>query len=143
MFSKACEYGIKAMIFIAQSSEKEIRVSPKEITREIKTPVAFTAKIMQTLSREGLLDSTRGATGGFLLATSAKKITLAQIVSAIDGNKIFTGCGLGLEQCNALKPCPVHEKFAVVRNELSLMLHSTSLLELSEGVTKGLSFLTR
>ncbi|MDX5338917.1 MAG: Rrf2 family transcriptional regulator [Cyclobacteriaceae bacterium] len=143
MFSKACEYGIKSMIFIAQYSERESRVSLKEIAGEIKSPVAFTAKIMQILSREGLLDSSRGATGGFSLAKSAKKITLAQIVSAIDGDKVFTGCGLGLEQCNAIKPCPVHEKFAGIRDEISLMLHSTSLLELSEGVTKGLSFLTR
>ncbi len=143
MFSKACEYGIKAMIFITYFSEKGTRVSLKEIAGEIKTPVAFTAKIMQILSREGLLISTRGAAGGFLLATSADKITLAQIVSAIDGDQVFTGCGLGLEQCNALKPCPVHEKFAIVRDELALMLHSTSLMELSEGVTKGHSFLTR
>lgn len=143
MFSKACEYGIKAMILIAQYSAKNERVSLKEIAGEIKTPVAFTAKIMQIMSREGLLISARGAAGGFLLASSSENITLAQIVKAIDGDQVFTGCGLGLEQCNALKPCPVHDKFAKVRDELASMLHSTTLQELSEGVTKGLSFLTR
>lgn len=143
MFSKACEYGIKAMIFIAQCSEQNRRVALKEIAGEINSPVAFTAKIMQILSREGLLNSSKGAAGGFELSAPAAKITLAQIVSAIDGDQVFTGCGLGLDTCNPSKPCPVHDKFAAVRNQLSQMLRSTTLSELSMGVTKGLSFLTR
>lgn len=143
MFSKACEYGVKAMIFIAQNNEENSRVSLKEIAGEIKSPVAFTAKIMQILTREGLLISGRGAAGGFSLAAPAKKISLAQIVNAIDGNHVFTGCGLGLDKCDATKPCPVHDQFAVIRDDLARMLHSTNLLALSKGVNKGLSFLTR
>lgn len=143
MFSKACEYGIKAMIFIAQAGEGGRVVSLKEIAGEINSPVAFTAKILQTLSREGLLLSTKGAAGGFQLSSSPAKINLVRIVSAIDGNGVFTGCGLGLEKCNALKPCPVHFKFAKVRDELAEMLRTTDLEELSSGLKEGLSYLTR
>ncbi len=133
MFLKACEYGIRVMIFITQCSELGNRVSLKAIASEINSPVAFTAKIMQFLTRAGLLISSRGATGGFLLPAPANKITLTRIVSAIDGDEVFTGCRPGLEKCNALKPCPLHDKFAKVRNALASMLRSTPLSELSAG----------
>lgn len=143
MFSKACEYGIKAMIFIAQENEKPGRVSLKEIAGEINSPVAFTAKILQILSREGLLISSKGPTGGFNLAAPAEKVTLAQIVSAIDGDSIFTGCALGLQKCSGEKPCPMHSQFAIVRDQLAAMLHSSNLSELALGLKTGVSFLTR
>ena len=143
MFSKACEYGIKAMIFIAKAVKKQDRVSLKEIASEINSPMAFTAKILQILGREGLLVSYKGISGGFDLALPAKQITLARIVMAIDGNRVFTGCGLGLEQCNARKPCPVHYKFANVRDNLADMLETTRLDELVIGLEEGVSFLVR
>ncbi|GAA0892676.1 Rrf2 family transcriptional regulator [Fulvivirga kasyanovii] len=143
MFSKACEYGIKAMIYIAQAGEGGRLVSLKEIAAEIQSPVAFTAKILQLLSREGILLSTKGAFGGFQLAAAADKINLAEIVKAIDGDRVFNGCGLGLKECNALKPCPVHFKFAAFREQLADMLQTTNLHELAAGLKKGVSFLYR
>lgn len=143
MFSKACEYGIKAMIYIARKSDEEGKVSLKEIAAGTDSPVAFTAKILQILSREGLLISTKGPSGGFILAESPANMNLAQIVSAIDGDGVFVGCGLGLETCDENKPCPVHHKFAVVRDELTLMLNGTTLAELANGLNAGVSFLTR
>lgn len=143
MFSKACEYGIKAMIYIAQAGDGGGRVSLKEIAAEIKSPEAFTAKILQILSRDGLLNSSKGASGGFQLSTAPELINLAEIVKAIDGDHVFTGCGLGLNECNALKPCPVHFKFAKVRDQLADMLHTTNLNELAMGLKNGVSFLAR
>ncbi|MDX1365867.1 MAG: Rrf2 family transcriptional regulator, partial [Arenibacter latericius] len=60
MFSKACEYGIKATLFIAQKSLNQQRVSLKEIASEIDSPIAFTAKILQSLARSGMVDSHKG-----------------------------------------------------------------------------------
>ena len=57
MFSKACEYGIKAAIFIAINSYEGRRVSPKEIAEEINSPQAFTAKILQDLVRNNIVFS--------------------------------------------------------------------------------------
>ena len=143
MFSKACEYGIKAMIFIAQQSEMGQRVSLKAIAKAIESPEAFTAKILQALTRSGFLISTKGPSGGFVLAYPASTMNLAQIVTAIDGDKIFNGCGLGLEECDSNRPCPIHHRFAIVRNELRDMLEQSSLAELSEGLVQGVAFLKR
>lgn len=143
MFSKACEYGIKAMIFIAQKSKEESRIGLKEIAREINSPEAFTAKILQQLTRDGLLHSLKGPTGGFTLSTSAEAINLAAIVASIDGDSIYKGCGLGLEQCSESKPCPLHWKFKSVRDDLRNMLENTSLAETSTSLNEGIAFLKR
>ncbi|MFG6685026.1 RrF2 family transcriptional regulator [Mariniflexile sp. HNIBRBA6329] len=142
MFSKACEYGIKACIFIAINSYEGKRVSPKEIAEEINSPQAFTAKILQALVRHNVIESVKGAYGGFEVSKNEiKHIKLAQIVKAIDGDSIYNGCGLGLEKCDENHPCPVHDKFKGVRDELKYMLENTSLEELALNIKSGASFL--
>ena len=142
MFSKACEYGIKASIFIAINSFEGKRVTPKDIATEINSPQAFTAKILQTLVKHDIIVSVKGAYGGFEIETSKiPTIKLAHIVKAIDGDHIYNGCGLGLEKCNEIHPCPVHDKFKDIRDELKLMLEHTNLKELALDIKSGTSFL--
>lgn len=144
MFSKACEYGIKAALYIATQSLQGERVMLKEIAREINSPEAFTAKILQQLARHRIVDSLKGPYGGFLIEKKRiSEIRLSEIVSAIDGDSIYRGCGLGLEQCNAKQPCPLHDKFVDIRNSLRKMLENTSLYELASGLEVGLTFLKR
>ena len=142
MFTKACEYGIRASIFIAKNSYEGKRVSPKEISTEINSPQAFTAKILQALVRHNIINSVKGAYGGFEIdKKDIAFIKLYQIIEAIDGDSIFTRCGLGLDVCDANHPCPVHDKFKVVRAELNDMLQNTNLEELALGFKSGISFL--
>ena len=144
MFSKACEYGIRATIYVAVQSLEDERASLKDIAKEIDSPVAFTAKILQQLVRHDIMRSVMGPTGGFQIEKrKIDEIKLSQIVDAIDGNAIYRGCGLGLKKCNARKPCPVHDKFAKIRDELKDMLENTSLYELAKGLEVGLTFLKR
>ncbi|MBU2920834.1 Rrf2 family transcriptional regulator [Winogradskyella psychrotolerans] len=142
MFSKACEYGIKASIFIAVNSSENRRVSPKEISEKIDSPQAFTAKILQALVRNNIVKSVRGAYGGFEIdKDKIATIKLSQIVFAIDGDNIYKGCGLGLHTCDENHPCPVHDKFKVVREELREMLENTTLEQLALDIKSGVSFL--
>ncbi len=144
MFSKACEYGIRAIVFIAVQSLNEKRVSLKEIAQQIDSPEAFTAKILQQLSKKKLITSIKGPYGGYQIPIDKiKSITLMDIVVTLDGDDLFTSCGLGLKGCNAQKPCPLHDKFLSIRNELTKMLNETSLYKLSHDVDGGLSFLNR
>lgn len=142
MFSKACEYGIRASIFIAKNSREGRRVSPKEISKEIDSPQAFTAKILQDLVRHKVIKSVQGAYGGFEIDKNMiASIKLSQIVEAIDGNGIYLGCGLGLRECNEHHPCPMHDKFKSIRNDLKGMLETTNLEELATGIKNGEAFL--
>lgn len=142
MFSKACEYGIKASIFIAINSYEGRRVSPKEIAMEIDSPQAFTAKILQALVKHNIVSSIKGAYGGFEIdRIKIREVKLSQIVNAIDGDGIYNGCGLGLHKCDEAHPCPVHDKFKSIREGLKQMLENTNLEELALNIKSGASFL--
>ncbi|BDW92859.1 hypothetical protein MACH07_16910 [Flagellimonas marinaquae] len=144
MFSKACEYGIRAAVYIALHSLEGRRVSVAEIADEIDSPVAFTAKTLQLLTRNNIVKSIKGPNGGFEIEREdMDSVKLSMIVKAIDGDQIYVGCGLGLKKCNADQPCPLHDKFVDIRSNLRKMLTSTSLYELATGLEVGLTYLKR
>lgn len=142
MFSKACEYAIRSVVFIAVSSLEGTRVGFKEIAKEIDAPEAFVAKILQKLVKGGIIESIKGVGGGFEIPVQElEHIKLCEVVNVIDGDSIYRGCGLGLAQCSETHPCPVHFKFKSIRNELKQMLETTSLKELANGTKSGDTFL--
>lgn len=142
MFSKACEYAIRATIFIASESEKGRRASLKGIAREIDSPEAFTAKTLQKLSKSGIVTSTKGAHGGFNIEPErTPKIKVSEIVIAIDGDTVYKRCSLGLHACSEDHPCPFHSKFRPVRQELQDIIENTSLRDLTSGLVSGDTFL--
>jgi Rrf2 family protein len=143
MFSKACEYSIRAMIFIAQKTKNGDRLGIQEIADGVDSPLHFMGKILTDLSRKGLVLSAKGPHGGFFMDEKCLKRSLADVVTAIDGNSLFTGCGLGLQSCNELKPCPIHDEFKIVRNKLKALLETTRIGEFNESLERGLVFLKR
>ena len=144
MFSKTCEYGIRAVIYILSKSQEQQRTSLKDIALEIDSPEHFTAKILQQLVKNGIIDSLKGPSGGFFIPLELiDRVKLIDIVETLDGDKIFNGCGLGLEACNAEKPCPLHDHFLQVRNDLRHMLETTTVAQLSQKLDEGAAFLRR
>ncbi len=133
MFSKACEYGIRALTVIAEAGKEHKKIGMKDICKLAKTPEFFTAKILQNLVKQKIIGSQKGPSGGFFIAKDLDKITLYDIVEAIDGKEIFVKCGLGLDKCNAKKPCPMHSQFELVRNELNEMCRNNNLEDLVQG----------
>ena len=144
MFSKACEYGIRASIFIAEQSLLDKKVSLKDIAKAIDSPEAYTSKILQQLSRNFIINSDKGPTGGFSMSQQElEEVKLSTVVTAIDGDAIYKGCGLGLKNCNEKMPCPVHNQFKVVREDLREMLETTLVKSLTMDLKDGLTFLKR
>ncbi len=141
MFSKACEYGIRATLFIARESENQRRTSLKKIAKAINSPEAFTAKILQKLVQQDIIESAKGPRGGFFIDTEKNKTVLADIVKAIDGDAIMTGCALGLDRCSEDHPCPLHYDFAEIRGNLKYMLENTTIPELTSRLDSGEGFL--
>ncbi|MBU3660872.1 MAG: Rrf2 family transcriptional regulator [Flavobacteriales bacterium] len=142
MFSKACEYGIRATIYITEQSLFSKKVSLKDVANAIESPEAYTSKILQQLVKNNIIQSEKGPHGGFTIPEKEiKSLTISQIVVAIDGDQIFNGCGLGLKQCNERKPCPVHNQFKLIRGNLKMMLESTTIHSLALQLHQGFSFL--
>ncbi|MGJ8731511.1 RrF2 family transcriptional regulator [Cellulophaga fucicola] len=128
MFSKSCEYGLRAVLFIAKQSTVDTKVSLTTISESIDSPQAFTAKILQQLTKSGFVQSSKGPYGGFFIEKeNLSTIKLSDIVSVLDGDSIYTGCGLGLHQCNEKEPCPLHFKFVQIREDLKNMLEKNTL----------------
>ncbi|MCT8340643.1 Rrf2 family transcriptional regulator [Flavobacteriaceae bacterium TK19130] len=142
MFSKACEYGIRATLFISKESRHDRRSNLKEIAKAIDSPEAFTAKILQELARSGVVKSKKGPNGGFFVEED-HRILLGDIVEAIDGDSVFRGCGLGLSECSDEKPCPLHEDFLEIREGLREMLETVTITTLTESLDNGETFLKR
>jgi Rrf2 family protein len=135
MFSKACEYAIRATLRIAEMTAADERATVKDVAESTGSPEAFTAKVLQKLVRDGHLGSMKGPGGGFTLTEArARKLTLATIVKCIDGDAVYTGCALGLHQCNARKPCPLHEQFMDVRDRLRHLLETTTVYDVAMGL---------
>jgi Rrf2 family protein len=143
MFSKTCEYGIRAMLFLAQKSGQGNKIGIKEISKGVGAPEHFLAKILQDLSRKGIIQSIKGPNGGFFLDDSSRKTTLADIVKVIDGDKLFTGCGLGLKICSEKSPCPLHDEFKVIRKKIHNMLDSATVAEFNGELLLGITHLKR
>lgn len=142
IFTKACEYGIRATIYIAQRTQEGERSNLKDISREIESPEAFTGKILQKLSKAKIIKSVKGATGGFIVEDKKlKKINLTDIVIAIDGKLYEKKCVLGLKKCSEEQPCPVHHKFKFIKKDLLKMVKKTSLTQMAKSVDGGLSCL--
>lgn len=142
MFSKACEYGIRAVIIIESYSKNNKKIGLKEICAGINAPEPFTAKILQNLRKLDIINSTKGPNGGFFIEKD-KDIKLIEIVLAIDGDNIITKCGLGIKECSELKPCPIHADFKPIRESLKQVLEKTSVRQVTEDMDKGLSFLKK
>ncbi|CAM1354592.1 RrF2 family transcriptional regulator [Tenacibaculum halocynthiae] len=144
MFSKSCEYGLRAIIFIAQQSAQDIKVSLSTISSAIDSPQAFTAKVLQQLTRNDIVKSIKGPYGGFVIEDfKMNTIKLSDVVKILDGDSIFTSCGLGLKECNDKSPCPLHFQFIEVRNKLKSMLNNTTLLMLVNDMNIDTFFLKR
>ena len=143
MFSKTCEYAIRAMIFIALKSKNGEKAGIKEIAKGIDSPEHFIAKILQDLSRKGMVQSLKGPNGGFYLDTDTLQFSLADIVRHTDGDSLFNGCGLGLKRCSESHPCPIHNQFKKVRNDIHKMLDHAKLGEFTKQLEKSLTFLKR
>jgi Rrf2 family protein len=132
MFSQTCKYAIRAMFLVAQLSAEGKYVGIKEIVAGLDAPQHFIAKILQDLTKKGLLTSAKGPNGGFLVNATQQKTSLLEIVFAIDGEKIITSCCLGLKDCSEKNPCPVHEEYKVIRKKLRSMLSSTKVTDFND-----------
>ncbi|MBS1978036.1 MAG: Rrf2 family transcriptional regulator [Bacteroidetes bacterium] len=144
MFSKGCEYGIKAIIYIATQSLEGKRVKIGDVVENSGSPEAFTGKVLGALTKHNIVHSLTGPHGGFYIDPGRmKRITASDIVFAIDGDSVYNGCGLGLSQCSNTRPCPMHDKFAKVRTELKRMLETTTVYDLAIGLKSGKTILMR
>ena len=130
LLSKSCEYAIQAVLYLAKHYDTPY-VSIKEIAEKNDISFHFLGKILQTLTKKGLLISYKGPKGGVSLAKSPKEITLLDVVDAIDGLEFLKSkCVIGLPNCGDGKPCALHDKWGPIRENIYKMFADKSIAQL-------------
>lgn len=141
VFSKSAKYALKAVLFLAVHSDEDHKVMVKDIAKPINVPQAYIAKLLQELSKQNIISSTRGVNGGFYLSELNNEQTLISILNAIDGKNKMNSCLLSLDNCNDKAPCPMHNIFNPTRNKFIECLKTKSVKELALDIKSGISVL--
>lgn len=141
MLSKSTEYAIRALVYIRLQNNLKRKPGVTEVTTEIDAPEHFTAKILQVLTRHGLLRSMKGRGGGFFFDDSGTDVTLFDVIRLMEGEGYFTKCGFGLKSCNAANPCPLHHQYAAIRDGFSHLVRKETIGSLALKIESGEAFL--
>lgn len=138
LFRRAAQVALQASLVLALEPEG----SPRrvcDLAGELGVGATYLAKILQSLTRMGLLRGVRGPRGGVRLARSARETTPWEILAAVEPTGEFDQCLLGLRHCNDVRPCPLHEAWTPIRTQILSMLRTKSLWEVAaEAKSKGL-----
>jgi len=128
--TRQADYALRASMEIAQLPENE-RISTAIVAARQQIPLPFLAKIVSQLVVRGILDATRGASGGVKLARNASYITMREIIEAIDGPISLNVCARDMNACELSLTCALCEVFAETQEELVSKLDGITLADLS------------
>jgi len=106
MFSQTAEYALRAVVWLASRQGKP--QTAQQIAQATQVPAGYLAKLMGGLSRAGLVHSQRGLHGGFTLVRPAGKLSVLDVVQAVDPVRRIRSCPLGIK--GHINLCPLHQR---------------------------------
>ncbi|HEX8978842.1 MAG TPA: Rrf2 family transcriptional regulator [Parasulfuritortus sp.] len=136
LLSRTSQYALQALVYMA-TQRPEMPILSRDIALKIDVSATYLAKVLQNLSRHGLLNSYRGKKGGFSLDDSAFSTRLMQVVSLVEGPLFLEDCPLGLRQCSATKPCPIYTTWNPIKENLVSILEQLTIEEMAKSVISG------
>jgi Rrf2 family protein len=127
-FTKRADYALLTLSYLATEGTTHL-VSPREIARRYEIPQELLAKVMQTLSKKGLIVSVPGPTGGYRLEKTPEAITLVQIIEAVDGPMAIAQCWeeAGVDGCAQGRFCILRGPLARVQEQIVAVLEQMTL----------------
>jgi Rrf2 family protein len=129
--TKKADYGLMALKYLAEHPETPA-MSAKDLADAYGIPAQLLAKILQRLTKTGLLRSHAGMNGGYALARDAREISAFEVILAIDGPFFITSCTKGVKGCDLTPSCTIKEPLARVNDTIAGVLKSISIQDLSE-----------
>jgi len=127
---KLTDYGIVLMSFLATHAREQH--SAHAIADAVKVPLPTVRKVLKSLSHGGLLQSERGVAGGYSLSRSADQISVAEIITAIEGPIALTECVSSESHCEQETHCAVQTNWARINNAV---FHALDEVKLSDMLT--------
>lgn len=135
LYSKGCEYAIRALAHAVADSNQD-RFQAKDICEKAGIPESFTRKIFQSLVQGGFLLAHRGPGGGYSLSVSPEKISILDVIKAVDGEDTFSKCIMGLSECGGENPCPLHPIWSDAKHDLIQQLSQSTLREVIDATLR-------
>lgn len=129
--SKKADYALMAMRHLA-AAEKDGSVSAREIAEHYGIPAELLAKVLQRLVRARLLVSVQGTRGGYRLAGEPQRLTVADVIQAIDGPVAVTACSPHDQACEQYERCEIRDPLWKIKSRIVDALATVSLAELAE-----------
>jgi len=118
--TKETDYAIRCVLYLAGKRGSVTMVD--EIARNKFIPKSFLAKILQKLVKAGIVRSYRGVKGGFELAREPEKVSLLDVIEAIQGPVAMNACALDESVCSLSVSCSVHPVWVEIRKEIEQLL---------------------
>ncbi|MFA5271258.1 MAG: Rrf2 family transcriptional regulator [Candidatus Omnitrophota bacterium] len=128
LITRDTDYALRAICFIAKNKNKKVSVS--RLVKELKIPRPFLRKILQVLNKKNILISHKGIGGGFVLANSAKKITLTDLIKIFQGPVHLNECLFKKRKCPNTETCPLRKKIKDIEKYVVKELNSVTLASL-------------
>lgn len=132
--TRQADYAMRTIIYLSRL-EPEEKAPTSTIAEKQQIPSSFLAKIISQLSVAGLIHTSRGAHGGVSLAKSPQKISVLEVIEAIDGPVMLNECTHNPGICVFTKDCPMHSMWCEMRNDLLDKLQATTFEQFSNGQT--------
>ena len=134
MLSNTCKYAIRAVIYLVVN-KNEGKVGIKKISSDLDIPSPFLGKILQSLVKHRILNSTKGPNGGFGIGKDPEDIVLMDIVEIIDGVDNFEKCAIGVKYCSEQEnQCAVHKQYSILREEMKSIFNYSKISELAKEI---------
>ncbi len=127
MISQTVEYALRAVVYLAD--HLEMPLTTQQIAAVTRIPQAYLSKVMQNLSRAGLVESRRGLHGGFTLSRSPEQLTIWDVMDAVEPLRRIRTCPLGLES-HRIRLCPLHKKLDDALAQIEQVMRDTTLAEI-------------
>lgn len=124
------EYAIRGIVYLARLPQGKVALI-SEIAEGTGVPQTFLAKIFQNFAKIGLVNSFRGTGGGFLLGRPASRITLREVVEAVEGPIMPNRCLMGDDGCEFNKTCMVHPVWREVQSKVVDILNGVTIESLA------------
>lgn len=107
MISQTAEYALRVVVCLA--SKPDNSMTNEQISAQTKVPLGYLAKLMQVLRKEELVDSRRGIHGGFILKKDPARLSVLDVINAVDPIKRIRHCPLGLK-AHGTRLCDLHRQ---------------------------------
>ena len=134
MFSKTTKYGLRAVIYLALNASKNKKIDAHSVASALEVPQPFLAKILQNLSRAGVINSSKGPGGGFFLSIENKERDLTDVLACLENRNLFDDCVLGLPECGDANPCLLHHQVKAYKKGLNQQFKEQTIGELVKSV---------